>query len=123
MDKRDLFRSQFFQEHTIKEYPVGCPKVTPASVSASMTGLSKIDLPFLRCTPYKKPMIKHIPKDEKTILHYAAEELELKVFQYGTPLCADIELPEGCFSGYDHLLQQNRIPEGFQHVKDRKSVV
>ncbi|MFW5889421.1 MAG: hypothetical protein ACOCUD_03475 [Bacillota bacterium] len=118
LDYNDL--TPWFKDNLITQYNPGVPKVTPNVISQIMTGKRQEDLEFTRSTPFKKPRYTDI-KDE-TICHYAAKERELKILQYGIPLCANIDLPEGSFSMYDHFIHgpQNIAPI-FQFVRENVS--
>jgi len=90
----------------IKQYTPSVPRVTPNVVSQIMTGKRQEDLPFMRSTPFKKP--REMFLTGHTILHDATDR-DLRVCQYGIPLCANIELPKGNISTYDHFLMQNQV--------------
>jgi hypothetical protein len=72
---------------------------------------------FVRSTPYKKPRTTDIEGDN--ILTYAANDLNLNVFQYGIPLCANVKMPEGSISTFDHFLHNNQfVPPVLKFAKD-----
>jgi len=117
LDQKDILSSPWLTEKMKCGYNPGVPKVTPNVISQIMTGQRREDLPFMRSTPYKKPRVMHI--EDKTILHYAAEEQGLRVFQYGIPLCSQIQLPDGSISTYDHFIHQGQaIPAVLQFAKN-----
>ncbi len=118
LDYNDL--SPWLKEKLIAKYNPGVPKVTPNVVSQIMTGNRPEDMNFVRSTPYKKPRETDIKGD--TILHYAANK-GLRVFQYGIPLCANVELPKGSVSTFDHFLGQQNVPPVLQFAKDNMNMM
>lgn len=103
----------------ITKYNPGVPKVTPNVISQIMTGNRQEDMKFVRSTPYKKPRASNLDCD--TILHYAARK-GLKVLQYGIPLCANVELPKGSLSTFDHFLGEQNVPPALQFVQNNMSM-
>jgi len=100
------------------------PIITPNNVSLAMVadinvdlnkaniGARQEDLPFTRSTPYKE--LRFGGTAEKTILHYASEVKNLKVFCWGIPLVSQCVLPKGSMSCYDPLIkEQSPIPAPF----------
>jgi hypothetical protein len=100
-----------------KPYTPNVPRVTPNVISQIMTGKRQEDLEFARSTPYKKPRKRGLRNE--TILNYAADR-KLKVFQFGIPLCATIELPPGNITTFDHFLGPQPIPPGLRFIQAKK---
>ena len=97
---------EWFKE-TGKEYKPNTPRVTPWIFSQILTG--RQDEKYRRSTPYKKPRVTDL--EGHTIFHDCTDK-GLKVFAYGFPLCANIKLPEGSLTTFDHFLgpRQNVPP-------------
>lgn len=101
-----------------KQYIPNVPRVTPNVISQIMTGKRREDLGFMRSTPYKKPRKTGLRGE--TILHYTTSR-NLRVFQYGIPLCATVQLPQGSISTFDHFLGKQPVPPILQFAQARKN--
>ncbi len=98
------------------QYTPNVPRVTPNVISQAMTGKERGETGFLRSTPYNKPRKMGI--DGHTILHDCTNK-GLKVMQYGIPLCANIKLPQGSVTTFDHFLGRQQVPPVLQMAKAR----
>lgn len=119
LDVNDL--TDWMKDNFICQYNPGVPKVTPNVFSQILTGNKPEDMRFIRPTPYKKP--RETDLKCKTILHYAAKDRGLKVLSYGVPLCANITLPEGSVSTYDHFLGVQNVPAVLNFAKDKMDML
>lgn len=117
LDSKDL--GSWLKDNLITEYNPGVPKVTPNVISQIMTGNRQEDMKFVRSTPYKKP--RETDLKGNSILNYATDK-GLKVLQYGIPLCANIELPKGSVTTFDHFLGQQAVPPVLQFAKDNMNM-
>lgn len=115
---RDL--KPWLKKHLITRWNPGVPKVTPNVISQIMTGNKPSDMNFIRSTPFRKPRSTHLTGE--TVLQYACKQ-GLNILQYGIPLCANMKLPDGSLSVYDHFLGQQMVPAALQFAKDHMSVL
>lgn len=99
-------------------YDVGVPRVTPNTVSQAVTGLPPGEMQMLRSTPQFEPSPEGgyrtgsdgewQPGERRVGLHRYPNLFErlddegVRVFQYGTPFCATIDLENG-LSVYDEM--------------------